>query len=176
MLPVPCPYCGTFRSIAGHAPQLATQNGLAATGDDVKLRDGYDVVVVGGGTAGAIAGIAAARTGARTLLVEQYGTLGGVLGLGMSLKGVHDGDGHLALGGYGGELLERARAAGAATTVVSAHPRHGSIMGQDPEALKLALIEMVRDSGLQLLLHAFLVDVLRDGDRVQAVRVATKAG
>lgn len=142
----------------------------------MKLRSGYDVVVVGGGTAGAIAGIAAARSGARTLLVEQYGTLGGVLSLGMSLKGVYDGEGHEALGGIGRELLERARKANAATTVVSAHPRHGSIMGQDPEALKLALIQMASEAGLNLLLHAFLVDTLCEGSRVQAIQVATKAG
>lgn len=142
----------------------------------MKLRSGYDVVVVGGGTAGAIAGIAAARSGAQTLLVEQYGTLGGVLSLGMSLKGVYDGEGFEALGGIGRELLERARMANSATTAVSAHPRHGSIMGQDPEALKLALFQMASESGLNLLLHAFLVDTLCDGPRVQAVQVATKAG
>jgi hypothetical protein len=142
----------------------------------LRLRKGYDVVVVGGGTAGAMAGIAAARTGARTLLVEQYGTLGGVLSLGMSLKGVHDGQGYKALGGIGEELIARARVTGAATTVVSHHPRHGSIMGQDPEAMKLNLIQMVQESGLDLLLHAFLVDALRDGDTVQAIQVATKAG
>ena len=113
----------------------------------MRIRQGFDVVVAGGGTAGAIAGIAAARSGARTLLVERYGSLGGVLTLGMSLKGVHDGQGHKALGGIGEELLERARAASTATTAVSAHPRHGSIMGQDPEAMKLALIEMVRQAG-----------------------------
>lgn len=142
----------------------------------MRLRNGYDVVVVGGGTAGAIAGIAAARTGARTLLVEQYGSLGGVLNLGMSLKGVNDGDGHKALGGIGEELIARARAEGAATTLVSPHPRHGSIMGQDPESMKLQLIDMVRGSGLDLLLHAFLVDAVRDGDTIQAIQVATKAG
>ena len=37
----------------------------------------YDVVVCGGGPAGFIAAIAAAREGARTALVEQYGFLGG---------------------------------------------------------------------------------------------------
>lgn len=37
----------------------------------------YDVVVAGGGTAGMIAGIGAARTGARTLVVERLGSLGG---------------------------------------------------------------------------------------------------
>lgn len=142
----------------------------------MRLRKGYDVVVVGGGTAGALAGIAAARTGARTLLVEQYGSLGGVLTLGMSIKGVNDGEGHQALGGIGAELIARARATGPATTVVSPHPRHGSIMGQDPEALKLHLIEMAREAGLDLLLHAFLVDALREGGTVQAIQVATKAG
>jgi hypothetical protein len=38
----------------------------------------YDVVVIGGGTAGAPAGIAAARQGAKTLVVEQLSGLGGV--------------------------------------------------------------------------------------------------
>src|SRR5690349_22603025 len=142
----------------------------------MRVRDGYDVVVVGGGTAGAIAGIAAARTGARTLLVEQYGSLGGVLTLGMSLKGVNDGDGYKAMGGIGEELIARARADGAATTIVSAHPRHGSIMGQDPEAMKLQLMAMVRESGLDLLLHAFLVDALRHDGTLQAIQVAAKAG
>ena len=46
----------------------------------MRPRPAFDVIVVGGGTAGAIAGIAAARTGARTLLVEQYGSLGGIGG------------------------------------------------------------------------------------------------
>jgi hypothetical protein len=141
----------------------------------MRVRDGYDVVVVGGGTSGAIAGIAAARTGARTLLVEQYGNLGGVLTLGMSLKGINDGEGRTALGGIGAELIERARAMEGATPV-AAHPRHGSIMGQDPEALKLKLIEMVKQSGLSLLLHSFVVDARMDGTRIQGIRVANKAG
>lgn len=141
----------------------------------MRIREGHDVVVVGGGTAGAIAGIAAARTGARTLLVEQYGSLGGVLTLGMSLKGVNDGQGFKALGGIGEELIERARALGG-TTIVSQHPRHGSIMGQDPEAMKLVLIEMVKESGLHLLLHSFLADAAVERGTIQSIRVANKAG
>ena len=39
----------------------------------------YDVVVVGGGTAGAFAAIAAAQTGAKTLIVEKNSMLGGTM-------------------------------------------------------------------------------------------------
>ena len=37
----------------------------------------YDVIVVGGGASGTVAAIAAARAGARTLLLERGGCLGG---------------------------------------------------------------------------------------------------
>ena len=52
----------------------------AGASKNAKYRDlHFDVVVVGGGPAGAVAAIAAAREGAKTLLVEQYGYLGGML-------------------------------------------------------------------------------------------------
>jgi len=141
----------------------------------MRARQPYDVVVVGGGTAGAIAGIASARTGARTLVVEQYGSLGGVLALGMSLKGVNDGEGRKALGGVGEELIERARAFSGATPVAT-HARFGSAMGQDPEAMKMMLIEMVTQARVDLLLHSFLVDAALEQRTIRAIRVANKAG
>ncbi|OGC02841.1 MAG: hypothetical protein A3G35_10295 [candidate division NC10 bacterium RIFCSPLOWO2_12_FULL_66_18] len=55
-------------------------------------RTSWDVIVIGGGTAGVIAGIAAARLGARTLLVERSGHLGGNAATGMNLGGFFDGD------------------------------------------------------------------------------------
>jgi hypothetical protein len=122
-----------------------------------------------------MAGIAAARSGAATLLVEQYGSLGGVLTLGMSLKGINDGDGRKALGGIGEELINRVRGINGVTEVVE-HPRHGSILGQDPEAMKMMLIQMVKESGLHFLLHSFFVDALTSNGRIQGIQVANKAG
>lgn len=45
----------------------------------------YDVIVVGGGTAGVVAAVQAGRAGARTLLVEKTGMLGGTMTTGNSL-------------------------------------------------------------------------------------------
>lgn len=42
----------------------------------------YDVIVIGGGTAGTVAAIQAGRAGARTLLVEKNGMLGGTMTIG----------------------------------------------------------------------------------------------
>ena len=46
----------------------------------------YDVVCAGGGASGVFAAVAAARTGARVLLLERTGFLGGAAALGMPLR------------------------------------------------------------------------------------------
>ena len=50
---------------------------------EIPLNDEYDVIVVGGGPAGCSAAIAAAREGAKTLLIEAQGSLGGMSTMGM---------------------------------------------------------------------------------------------
>src|SRR5690625_4958918 len=104
-------------------------------------RKEYDVVVVGAGTAGSIASIAAARSGAKTLVVEQYGSIGVILQLGMSLLGASDAEGYKALGGIGGELIDNLEYINSGTKI-SLDPLLGSLVGQDPEITKLMLIEM----------------------------------
>ena len=51
-------------------------------GDGIAMKQQYDVVVVGGGTAGVVAAIQAGRAGACTLLVEKNGMLGGTMTVG----------------------------------------------------------------------------------------------
>ena len=45
----------------------------------IDLNDSYDIIIIGGGPAGCAAAIAAARDGAKTLLVEATGVLGGMV-------------------------------------------------------------------------------------------------
>ena len=56
----------------------------------------YDVIVAGGGTAGALAAIAAARQGAKTLVVERFGHLGGTAVYGIPFLGLRSGSGYTA--------------------------------------------------------------------------------
>jgi hypothetical protein len=141
----------------------------------LKTLDHYDAVIVGGGTAGAFAAIAAARSGATTLVIDPNSYIGGNLALGMSLLGASDGEGYWALGGIGRELIDRLLPIGGATPV-SLDVQFGSVLGQDPELLKVALLEMAVEAGVQFLFHALVVDAIVEDGSVKGVVVATKAG
>ncbi len=73
----------------------------------------YDVLVVGGGNAGCAAALAAARNGARVLLVERYGFLGGTATASMvgPWMTFHSGDDRI-VGGIAQEMVERLVARG----------------------------------------------------------------
>ncbi|HKX17679.1 MAG TPA: FAD-dependent oxidoreductase [bacterium] len=141
----------------------------------MRVRPEVDVLVCGGGTAGAVAAIAAARTGARTLLVEQYGTVGGMASAGMSFLGVSDGGGQRALGGIGAELFERLTGAGAAFED-RPDKQVASVTVADPVALQQTLLEMLLDAGVKFLLHTFCVDAVIEGPRVRGILAANKGG
>lgn len=141
----------------------------------MRTRPEVDVLVCGGGTAGAIAAIAAARTGAGTLLIEQSGGVGGMASTGMSFLGVSDSSGRRALGGIGAEVFDRLTAVGAAFTD-RPDKQVGSVTVADPVALQRVLLEMLVEGGVQFLFHAICVDVLMDGNCVRGVLVADKAG
>ncbi len=132
-----------------------------------------DVVVVGGGTAGFVAAIAAARTGARTLLVERYGYLGGCLtGTYASQPGhFFDSNGNQIIQGIGWEFVKRMEEAGAA--IVEPGWWWAQIF---PEAAKAVALDMVLEAGVDLYLHTWASEPLREGNLIRGVITQSKSG
>ncbi|HZS31756.1 MAG TPA: FAD-dependent oxidoreductase [Methylomirabilota bacterium] len=124
-----------------------------------------DVLVVGGGIAGVMAAIAAGRTGARTLLVERFGSLGGTgTSAMMNLFYVP----YAAARGLVRELFDRLIARGGAIP--------GEFVVYDPELYKVTALDMLADAGVQVLLHTLVSDAIMDGDRLRGIVVENKSG
>ena len=72
------------------------------------MTNAYDVVVIGGGTAGVIAAIQAGRAGARTLLIEKSGMLGGTMtSAGVNFPGLFHAWGQQVIAGIGWDLVRQ---------------------------------------------------------------------
>ena len=147
---------------------------------DVPIVAEPDVLVVGGGPAGFAAACAAARAGARTLLVESHGCLGGTLTI-VTLGGfcgIHAVGGEDALVRVVGGLCVELEGRLAAVDAIRPPKRHGRIVGvpYDSVRLKGVLDEMAAAHGVSVMLHATAVAVATEGGHVGAVFVASKSG
>jgi hypothetical protein len=138
----------------------------------------YDVVVVGAGSAGATAAVAAARNGARTLLLEKLPFLGGVSTAVLDTFYGFYTPGSRArkvVGGLADEVVAGLRRLG---PVVERPNTYGAGTGVTylAEHLKVVWESLVTGAGAAVLLHAFVQDAeVREG-RVRRLTVATKAG
>ncbi len=131
-----------------------------------------DILVVGGGTAGAVAGIAAGRTGYRTLVVEQLGALGGTQTAALVTPMMPNQVDQVPLnGGIDGEINQRLN-----DLQESGVWKDGNRGWFNPESLKWVLEEMVLASGAELLYYSFFEDVIVADDQVLGVVVTNKAG
>ncbi|MFQ5810812.1 MAG: FAD-dependent oxidoreductase, partial [Armatimonadota bacterium] len=134
----------------------------------------HDVIVCGGGPAGIAAAVGAARLGAKTLLVERYGFLGGMATAGVVHPWMtfHAGDKQL-IAGVLEDIIDRLKDRDAYK--VSSH--FGNVHHCfDPEDLKQVELELVLEAGVQLLLHTFVVATIREGDRICGVVTESKSG
>lgn len=128
----------------------------------------YDVVVIGGGTAGAFAAIAAAQTGAAVLLLEKNSMLGGTMTVcDVSVPGLFFAWGRQVIGGPCWEVLKKtAEHGGARLPEISFCPRHH--WEEQIPFHKLIYLhflnEQCRQSGVEILTNAMLSDLcLRNG-------------
>ena len=129
--------------------------------------NGYDVVVCGGGTAGSCAAIAAARGGARTLLVEQFGFLGGSQtgALVVPYMSYHAG-GQQLITGMHQEIIDR----------LAAWPGGCRSSAFNYELLKYVLEDMALEAGVELLYHTFLAEAVAESGCLARVVAYNKSG
>jgi hypothetical protein len=133
-----------------------------------------DVLVVGGGTAGVTAALAARRTGADVTLVERYGHLGGLWTGGLVLIVI----GHIVKGGkqvcqgIGEEMLRRLDKLDRG--IVDRRP--GVNPTVDAEALKYVMVEMIQEAKIRTFLHCWGVDAILDGKAVRGAVFESKSG
>jgi len=148
----------------------------------------YDVVVAGGGLAGVTAAVASARTGARTLLVEQHGFLGGQGVMGatgwhsfFNVFDVPPGYPRLRVaGGIAQELVDRIQAAGGGLGHIRME-RGGDFVSMltpvEPEVARRELFRICREAGVQLLLHTGIDEVRADsGGRITGLMLCNREG
>ncbi len=131
-----------------------------------------EVLVVGGGTAGAVAGIAAARNGRKTLIVEQFGFLGGSPSAALVTPVMVNAiDGQALNTGIHAELLNRLSATGDAG---SGDPFRNHWF--NPEAIKYVLEEMALEAGAEMLYHSVFSAPVLEGKALRGVIVENKSG
>lgn len=127
-----------------------------------------DVLVLGAGPAGVAAAVSAARQGARTMLVEQLGDVGGIATSGLMSHWTGN-----TKGGIYEEFLNRsADLPDTADYGFNGSPRQ--II--NPERLKTALLELLDEAGVELLLYTVAVAPIMKENRLQGVILENKAG
>jgi hypothetical protein len=124
-----------------------------------------DVVVCGGGPSGFIAAIAAARNGAKTLLLEHYGFLGGMATAGMvgPISKFNFQNTRIVSGipeEFIGKMAERG---GAIIDLPSGNVPY------DPEIYKYVAMKMVEEAGVSILFHTRVVDCISDAEKPETL-------
>jgi hypothetical protein len=139
---------------------------------------GCDVLVVGGGVTGVAAGTAAARAGARTIVLEPRPFVGGNGTTGLCVHNYLSREGRQAVWGLAQELVDRLIRCGGAVGHVPYTGFVNAVTPVDGPLFRVVCTEMLAEAGAQVLYGALLVGVETGGDsrRVTGARVAMKGG
>lgn len=148
-----------------------------------------EIAVVGGGPAGVCAAIAAARTGAKVLLIESGNCLGGMATIGQVnpfMTSFDKSGDNMIIRGLFAEIIDRLVARGAAIQPRDVPPGqsftsyitvgHNHTAPFDAEVLKVVLDEMCEEAGVQVLFHSSFISPIMEGNAVRGLVIATKAG
>ena len=143
-----------------------------------RVRDRYDIVVVGAGSAGSAAAISAGRRGASVLLADRLAFMGGTSTAVLDTFYAFYTPGERpqrVVGGIGWEVARRLTADGVAFERPNTYGA-GTGVTYDAEALKVLWEHLAEDAGVDLLLHTWVTGVRVDAGRLAAVRIWNKGG
>src|SRR5438552_3897016 len=138
---------------------------------DIPVEEGFDVLVAGGGPAGSAAAVCAARLGAKVLLVEATGCLGGMgsSGLVSTFGPISDGK-RMLVGGFMKELVEQMFQRGSLGPHVPSEFLYGQLnrwVPFKPEDLKRVLDEKCVEAGVDVRFFTRLIDAEASGHQVE---------
>ncbi len=146
--------------------------------NNIPVAGEFDVIIVGSGSAGAAASISAARTGAKTLLLERLPFLGGtstaVLDTfyGFYTPGTQS---LKVVGGIADDVVRELKTFNACFERPNSFGA-GTGITYHPEYLKVVWENLIRRSGGNILLNAFVQDVVMDGNKINGLIVSSKSG
>jgi ribulose 1,5-bisphosphate synthetase/thiazole synthase len=139
-----------------------------------------DILVVGGGPAGAMAAITAARQGYSTTLVERYAFLGGastaVLDTFCGFYLRQDNESHKIVAGIPDLVIDELNRRGAALVRPSGYEKAGDVITYNPEVLKTVWEALAQGAGVKLLYHTFAGDAVMEGERLAGIIAVGKGG
>lgn len=154
---------------------------------ETPVRYHCDVVVCGGGTAGVIAALAAARNGASTILIEKKGYVGGTLVNGAGplhsffnlYQAYKDVEKKQVVKGIPQEMIERLMEEGGALGHIEQEKGgdyDSAITLIDWEIYKSVILTMLEEAGVKILLHTNIVGVMKEENLVTGVILQGKSG
>ena len=147
----------------------------------------FDVVVAGGGTAGVVAAIAAARQGAKTVLIESKGYVGGIVveggtalhsyyNLWKAFPGVEK---RQIVKGIPQEIIDRLAEKGGTTGHAEMYSRYdydSVCTSIDTELYKLVAFEMLQEAGVFICVNTLLTGAIAEGTKIKGVIVESRSG
>jgi hypothetical protein len=141
----------------------------------------YDVIVCGGGTSGVAAAVAAARTGAKTLLIERTGQLGGQMNFsgppGFSYAWLFNAHHEQIIGGFIAETHQRLLEMGHALPHTLTDWRAAYTFSYvDPDWWGLLVYQILSEAKTEMMLHSLVTEVIKDGNTVKGVVVEHPSG
>jgi hypothetical protein len=181
--------------IAGVALPSVTNNSVSFLNEAANLKEDvknfpvkeFDVIVAGGGTAGVVAALAAARNGAKTALLEGKGYVGGTVveggtalhsffNLWKAFPGVEK---RQVVRGIPQEIIDRLLLVGGTTG-------HGDVTGKidydcvctaiDTELYKLVILEMLSEAGVNVFTNTLVAGAAKKGSIIEGVITQSRMG